>query len=134
MKILTLTSAFVLVAALPFAVRAESPDDSSTSKAGTGGNKEHLETKAAPVMKDGIVRRTDGVFVYQNGSPLKVDSVTVVAEEVTVDPVGKVTWKNGKEILLAEGQMIAFDGTLLQEPTAAAPDRDAIQGSSGAKD
>lgn len=130
MKTSALCKILALAAVLPLAARAESPDDSSPSKQGISGNKEHIEAGAFTPSKDAIVRRTDAVYIYRAGKPMKVEARTTAAEGFIVDPSGKVMWKNGKEVMLSEGQMVGFDGTLLHE----APDRNAIQGSSGARD
>ena len=134
MKITFLLKILAVSAAVPLAGVAESPDDSSASKQGTSGNKEHIETPAMQPGRDGIVRRTDAVYIYRAGKPVKVESTTTVADGIVVEPDGKVMWSSGKEVMLTEGQMVGFDGTLLKEPIPAQPDRDAIQGTSGAKD
>jgi hypothetical protein len=134
MKTNLLYKTLAVAAALPLVALAESPDDSSPSKQGVSGNKEHIEAEATLPARDGIARRTDAVYIYKAGKPMKVEARTTTAEGIIVEPSGKVMWNNGKEVMLSEGQMVGFDGTLLQEPTAAKPDRNAVQSSSGARD
>lgn len=134
MKTHMLFKTLAVVAALPLAALAENPDTSSTSKAGTSASAEKMEAKPQTPIKDGIVRKTDAVYIYKAGEPTKVEAKMVAFEGVTVEPNGRVVWASGKEIMLGEGEKVAFDGTLLKEPKAASPDRNAMQGTSGARD
>jgi hypothetical protein len=134
MKINTFSKMMAVAAVLPFAAFAESPGDSSPTKPGVGANKEHVESGVGQPARDGIMRRTDAVYIYKAGQPQKVEATTTAAEGVVVEPNGRVMWSSGKEVLLGEGEMVGFDGALLKEPAASNRDRDAIQGSSGARD
>lgn len=134
MKINAFSKMMAVVAVFPLVAVAESPDDSSPSKQGVGGNKEFLEAGAELPAKDGIVRRTDAVYIYKAGQPRKVEATTTAADGIVVEPNGRVMWSSGKEVMLGEGEMVGFDGALLKEPMAAKPDRDAMRGSSGARD
>ena len=134
MKTNALCKILAVAASLPLIALAESPDDSSPSKQGVGGNKEFLDSGAGLPAQDGIARRTDAVYILKAGKPQKVETTTTAADGIVVEPSGRVMWSNGKEVMLTEGQMVSFDSTLLKEPMAAKPDRNAIQGSSGAKD
>ncbi len=134
MKTNMLLKTLAVVAALPLAAFAGNPDTSSTSKGGTSDSAEKMEARTEAPIKDGIIRKTDAVYVYNAGESKKVEAKMVVAEGVTVEPNGKVIWASGKEMMLSEGEKVSFDGTLLKEPKAAGPDRNAIQGTSGAKD
>lgn len=134
MKTTLLCKTLAVAATLPLVALAESPDDSSASKQGVSGNKEYIKADASLPSQDGIARRTDAVYIYKAGKPTKVEARTTTTEGIIVEPNGKVMWKNGKEVMLTEGQMVGFDGTLLKEPMAAKPDRDAVQSSAGARD
>lgn len=134
MKINALSKILAVAAALPLVALAESPDDSSPSKQGVSGNKEFLDSGAALPSQDGIARRTDAVYIYKAGKPQKVEATMKAGDGIVVEPNGRVMWSNGKEVMLTEGQMVGFDGTLIKEPMAAKPDRNAVQGSSGARD
>lgn len=93
-----------------------------------------MEAGAALPAQDGIARRTDAVYILKAGKPQKVEAKTTTVEGIIVEPNGRVMWTNGKEVMLTEGQMVGFDGTLLKEPVSAKQDRNAVQSSSGARD
>lgn len=134
MKTNALSKILAVAATLPLVALAESPDDSSASKQGVSGNREHLEADATMPSRDGIARKTDAVYIYKAGKPQKVEATTTTADGIVVEPSGRVMWSSGKEMMLTEGQMVGFDGTLLKEPMSANPDRNAVQGSAGARD
>jgi hypothetical protein len=133
MKTNALYKVVALAASFPLIALAESPGDTAPTKQGVSATKDALESSAEATAQNGIARKSDAVYIYRAGQPQKVETTTTVSDGLVVEPSGRVMWTNGKEVMLTEGQMVGFDGTLLKEPKAASPDRDAIQGSSGAR-
>lgn len=111
-------------------LHAESAGENTTQgDANSVKDKTESAVPAAPIP-DGIVKMKDGTYIVHNGTATKVEKKTTIAEGPTVEASGAVTFADGKDMKLQEGQMVTLDGKILKAPSSL-PMRGSLTGSSG---
>ncbi len=89
-----------------------------------------VSTVAAELLADGVVKMKDGTYIIKDGTAMKVMKTTTISMGPTVRENGAVTFADGKDIKLQEGQMVTLDGKILKAP-ASIPTRGSLTGSGG---
>lgn len=87
-------------------------------------------TVPATPIPDGVAKMKDGTYIFKNGEAMKVKDTTAIDMGPTVEPSGSVTFADGKDMKLQEGQMVTLDGKILKAPSSI-PTRGNLTGSGG---
>jgi len=112
-------SASALLVGAPLAL-AQTGQGGDNTSGRTGSASEAVENRKEPAlkpdapMKDGITVYKDRVVLIKDGRMSVVTEKMEVADGLIVDKAS-VT-KNGQKVLLTEGQIMTFDGNLIEAP------------------
>lgn len=65
---------------------------------------------------DGIVRYHGSSYYLKEGHAQKIDKELKLSEGITAEKDGKITLKDGTEMMLDEGKMVTLDGKVVETP------------------
>jgi len=124
------TAAVLCAGVLPLSLYAESAGE-NTVRGELNSIKDQKEsTVPAMPIPDGVAKMKDGTYIFKNGEAMKVKETTAVDLGPTVEPSGAVTFADGKDMKLQEGQMVTFGGKILKAPSSI-PTRGNLTGNGG---
>ncbi len=110
-------SALLTGAPLALAQTGQSGDNTS-GRTGTASesveNRKDQALKPSVSTKDGVTIYKEQVIVIKDGVASRVTEKTKVADGLVVDKA--TITKNGQKVMLAQGQMLTFDGNLIEAP------------------
>jgi hypothetical protein len=106
-------------AAPAFAQATGQGGDNTSGRAGASSesveSRKDQALKPAAPEKDGVTMYKGNVFVVQNGKMMRAPATkTEVADGLIVE--SDTIWKNGQKVTLTDGQMLTFDGNMIEAP------------------
>lgn len=98
--------------------------DNTSGRTGTASesveNRKDAAIKPSPTTKNGVTMDGEKVILVRDGTMTTVKEKMEVADGLVVDKT--TIMKNGQKVTLVEGQMLTFDGNLIEAPKMV-PDR-----------